>query len=295
MLGAGCAHFTGGLGPADRPSPARGYVYGRFRIEAPRAALGMDGYQTAGLVIRCSDGGEYTIRFSIESRVEVIAANPARCALEEIVFTDADGVVKARRRARGDPPDGFELAAGTAYYLGDYFAESTFESSWKVIATEFHRTWKLTAAEDNYDVTSAEMRRTFPNLAGLSTQNRMLMPRKRVPGDARKHEDGARRGPGEVVSPERAARLAGFTKRRYATPAECEAACPESGDCFPFRGDDGPAMTCVVRCKTDKDCPAGLACNCPGGGGSGCRAVASTPDDRMEGICLSVEPAGERR
>jgi hypothetical protein len=97
------------------------------------------------------------------------------------------------------------------------------------------------------------------------------------------------------VSPDRAARLAGFTKRRYATPAECEAACPENGDCFPFRSDEGPAMTCVVRCQADKDCPQGLACNCPAGDGSGCRAIASTPEDRMAGICLSVEPGGERR
>ena len=294
-LAAGCAHYAPSLGPADKLRPDLGYFFGRFHIDAPRAVLGMDGLQTMGFVMRCDDGHAYTIRFSTEKRVQVIAASPARCALEEMVFTDADGVIKGRKYMMGSPPGGFVLAAGTAYYLGDYFAESTFKTRWKVVYTQLNMTWQLTSADDNYDVTSAEMKRTFANLAGLATQNRMLLPRKHVPGDARKHAGGTRSGPDDVVSPDRAARLAGFTKRRYTTPAECEAACPESGDCFPFRGDEGPAMTCVVRCKTDKDCPEGLACNCPNGDGSACRAIASTPDDRMAGICLSVEPAGERR
>jgi len=294
-LAAGCAHYTTGLSPADKPSPARAYLYGRFRINAPRAALGMDGHQTMGFVMRCKDGTEYTIRFSLENRVQVFGANPGRCALEEVIFTDADGVIKARKYALGSPPDGFLLAPGTAYYLGDYFAESTFNSTWKVLYTQLNTSWQLTSADDNYDTTSAEMKRTFANLAGLSTEDRMLLPRKHIPGDARKHKGGARGGPDDIVSPERAARLAAFTKRRYATPAECETACPENGDCFPFRSAEGPAMTCVVRCKTDKDCPEGLACNCPAGDGAACRAIASTPEDRMAGICLSTEPAGERR
>jgi hypothetical protein len=54
-------------------------------------------------------------------------------------------------------------------------------------------------------------------------------------------------------------------------------------------------MTCVVRCKANNDCPEGLAGNCPDGDGVACRAITSTPDDRMAGICLSVEPATERR
>ena len=59
------------------------------------------------------------------------------------------------------------------------------------------------------------------------------------------------------MSPERVARVAPFVRRTFATPASCEAACP-TGQCLPFRGEAGPAMTCIVRCNTDKDCPAGL-------------------------------------
>jgi hypothetical protein len=294
-LSASCAHYTAGLSPTDKPTGASAYLYGRFRIDAPGALLGMDGHQTMGFVMRCDDGSEYKLRFGRDRQVLVIAAKPARCALVEAIFTDADGVVKGRRSMSGHPPGGFALAAGTAYYLGDYFAEATRETQWKVVYTDVHSRWQLTSTDDNYEGTTAEMKRTFANLAGLATENRFLVGRDRIPGDPRKH-GGARPGtPDDVVSPERAARLAGFTKRRYATPAECEAACPENGDCFPFRGEEGPAMTCVVHCKSDKDCSGGLACNCPDGDGTACRAIASTPEDRMAGICLSVEAAGERR
>jgi hypothetical protein len=295
-LAAGCAFYAAKVSPAAQPRSDLGYFYGRFHIDVPRPpALGTDRHETMGFVMRCDDGNAYTIRFSLEKRVQVIAAHPARCALDEVIFTDKGGVVRGSNHLTGNPPGGFVLAAGTAYYLGDYFSESPFKSRWTAMHPLRPWNWDLTSVDDNYEGTSAEMKRTFANLAGLPTQNRMLLPRKHVPGDARKHTGGPRSGPDDIVSTERAARLAGYTKRRYATPADCEAACPENGDCFPFRGDEGPAMTCVVRCKTDKDCPEGLACNCPDGDGSACRAVASTPDDRMAGICLSVEPAGERR
>src|SRR5262249_27507115 len=97
------------------------------------------------------------------------------------------------------------------------------------------------------------------------------------------------------LSIDRVARIAPFTKRRYASPAECEAACP-TGECLPYRGDDAAAaMACIVRCKADEDCPQGLACNCPSGGGPDCRSIAQVPGDSMAGLCLSIEPDGQRR
>jgi hypothetical protein len=98
----------------------------------------------------------------------------------------------------------------------------------------------------------------------------------------------------EPLSPERVAHIAPFTKRHFASPAECEAACP-TGKCLPYRAEQGAAMACIVRCKVDSECPQGLACNCPATGGPGCRSIAQVPGDPMDGICLSVEPDGERR
>ena len=292
-IAAGCSTYTATLRPTDQVKPDLAYFYGRFQVHAKRTVFGTntkDSQQTMGFVLRCDHGVEYTIRFSPENRVQVIGAWPTYCALSEVIFTRADDQIVGRQPVI---ESGFKLAAGTAYYLGDYVAESTAKSAWRLLTAEYTRTWLLTAAEDNYEAATAELKRTFTNLAGLSTENRMLMARKCVVCDALKL--AAQDTPDDVVSPERAARLAGFTKRRYATPAECEAACPKSGECFPFRHEGNPAMTCVVRCRSDKDCPQGLACNCPDGDGVACRAIASAPDDRMAGICLSVEAAGERR
>ena len=295
MVAAGCAHRN--LKPDDMPTPGRAYFYGRLHIDVPKTALGRETAQTIGFVLRCDDGSEYLIRFVRDNRVQVVAAKPGRCALVDVAFIDGHGTIRKYREAWGDPPGGFLLAADTAYYLGDYFADATSESKWGVFFTETTSRWELTSEDDNYEATTAEMKRTFANLAELPTENRMLLRRKHRPGDARKHQGGGGGGPNDTVSPERAARLAAFIKRRYATPTECEAACPQNGDCFPFRSDEGTAMTCVIRCQTDKHCPEGLACNCPSGDGAGaaCRAIAGAPDDPMEGICLSVEPAGERR
>ena len=204
--------------------------------------------------------------------------------------------MKGSKRVLGHPPGGFVLAAGTAYYLGDYFAETTRETEWKVLYTNVHTRWQMTSTDDNYDGTTAEMKRkTFANLAGLATENRMLLGRDRVPATRGSTRVDRRVGPATPCHPN--ARPASWGSPSDATPRPRSARRPvrRAVTVSPFRGDEGPAMTCVVHCKTDKDCPDGLACNCPDGDGSACRAIASTPEDRMAGICLSVEPAGERR
>jgi hypothetical protein len=96
------------------------------------------------------------------------------------------------------------------------------------------------------------------------------------------------------LSPGQVARIAPFTKRRYASPAECQASCP-TGECLPYRGENGAAMACIVRCKVDSQCPQGFACNCPESGGPNCRQIAKVPGDPMAGFCLSIEPDGGKR
>ncbi|HEY7376411.1 MAG TPA: hypothetical protein VIF57_29905 [Polyangia bacterium] len=283
------------MSPANKPDAENAYIFGRFHINVERLAFAMDGYQTMGFVIACSDGRQYTVRFVIEDRVQVIAVDPARCGLTEVVFTDGDGVIKARRPMIGRPPGGFVLTAGTAYYLGDFFAQAGMKVDWMLLYKERTFAWQMMAVEDNYEATSDRMQRTFTNLARLPTENRMMLPRKHIAGAEKEPTGWVRGGRENIVLPLRAARLAGFTGQRYATPAACEAVCPGNGDCIPFRGDGGPAVTCVVRCKADVDCPLGLACNCPTGDGSRCHAIASTPEDAMAGICLSVDPAAAQR
>jgi hypothetical protein len=265
--------------PDEPPSSGEAYLYGRFSLT--RTTVGPAGYATLGFLIRCADDAAYTIRFALNKNVQVIRIRPSRCALDWIVVTDATDLVKASRQ----PPAAWkrvqEFAAGKAYYLGDYLAHHD--------VVGYHQYDRdIDSAEDNYEGTTAELKRTFSNLAAVSTENKLLIPRRHVP-------PGAIDPPGAApLSPERIARIAPFTKRRFATVAECERLCP-TGRCLPFREETGPAVTCIVRCTADKDCPEGLACNCPGDGRPDCHAITQTPEDQMDGICLSVEPSGPRR
>lgn len=133
------------------------------------------------------------------------------------------------------------------------------------------------------------MKRAFPGFASLPTVDRRLIPAR-----PRKIGNGVKALPGEPsMSPERVAGLAPFISRDYATPALCEAACP-NGQCLPYRAQSGPVIACVIRCDKDADCPAKMACNCPNAerpAGPGCHPIASTPTDAMSRVCLLPDPA----
>jgi hypothetical protein len=47
--------------------------------------------------------------------------------------------------------------------------------------------------------------------------------------------------------------------------------------------------------RDDRDCPGGLACNCPNSQTPACHLIAQTPSDPMNGICLSTETTDPHR
>jgi len=267
--------------PDAKTVPGAAYVFGRFRIRTEKS-YGEFSAQTMGLKLRCADGKEYTIRFTSDDRVQAIEINPSRCALEKVIYADAAWLVF---KPTPPPPEWIhadDFAAGHAYYLGDFFAKGTFSDESMGVTAKLNWTWDMDPDDDSFESTTAELKRTFANLASLPTVDRRLAPRRPPP------PPGAQ---GPPISIERAAVIAQYTKRSYKSPAACEAACP-SGRCVPYRGASGTAMACIVRCKVDKDCPDGLACNCAAPEGGACQAIAQAPDDPMEGICLAkVSPA----
>ena len=278
-----CAAYT--RTPASlKVDPKRAYLYGRFFIKSEGREGEWGDYQSMELSIVCVDGRSYTIPFLNKRAVTVMDIRPSSCALDEVAYLAESGITLRRIT----PPEAWRhvetFAAGRAYYVGDYFAKADFSSQRKVFVRELNWSWVMDPADDRFESTTAEMKRAFTGLAALPTEDRRFAPRRPPPR-------GAVAGP--PLSPEHIARIAGFTRRSYATPAECARACP-TGQCLPYRGDTGPAMTCIIGCKTDEDCPEGLACNCPGADGSDCHAIAETPNDPMAGICLSVEPVEER-
>jgi hypothetical protein len=276
---AGCGAYTQGVRPTEKPAAESAYLYGRFALRAEKSLAG--NYPTMGLTLACSDGETYTVGLSIEHPLQVLKIRPARCALAEIIGTDTRGDVHLRRRPQASWIHHDDFQAGKMYYLGDFVGVATQENHWKVIYTEAHLVWGLDPLQDRLAATTAEMKSAFPSLASLPVIDRSLAPPAPPP------PPGAI---GPAISPERAARIAPFTNLRYTSTRDCEANC-KLGQCVPFRDAEGhAAMTCIVRCKADGDCPAGLACNCAQSTGTACRQIAQLPDDPMEGLCLSPEP-----
>lgn len=165
---SGCAGYTRGINKQEPVQSEAAYLYGSFAINTPAIWLGLDSYATMGFGIACQSAQAsmtYTIRFSKDEPLQVIKIAPGQCTLREFVYTDGDGLVKGRKPA----PDGLMKNAvfekGKAYYLGDYKAHVSLGSRWF---------WDIDGAWDHYSTTTGELRRNFPNLAVLETENRMM-------------------------------------------------------------------------------------------------------------------------
>lgn len=289
---AGCATSTSArVKPGQTVDPGRAYLYGRFFINAPADEGAFGGKQSVGFGLQCENGSRYTFGSTDKHDVQVMEVKPGRCWLMRVVFADPWGIPQKDLPIDPEEQRPLDFAAGRAYYLGDYFAKADFWIRSQALTTIKHLEWAVSpGVGDRYATTTADMKRGFPNLAGLPT---VAMPL--IAPEQRKRDNGIGPSPGEPpMSPARAGLVAAFIKRVYRTPAQCEAACP-AGQCFPYRSEAGAAMVCVVRCDKDADCPAGLACNCPDAekpAGAGCVPIATTRSDPMARICLAP-PAPE--
>ncbi len=286
---AGCAVYTSGIHSDASVQAGSAYLYGRFFMNAlPEEGAIAGGRQSMGMVIRCQSGSSYTLGSLDKRDVQVLEIKPSRCWLDEVIFADENGIVRKRLKVPPEMQRPHDFTAGRVHYIGDYFAKG--DLSFQLAANTEHWEWTMSAAAgDRYEATTVEMKRAFPNLASLPVDDLRL-----IPASERKRGNGIGPSPGEPpTSPARVARLAPYIRRSYATPAQCEAACP-TGQCFPYRGESGPAMACVIRCDRNSDCPTGLACNCPNsesGAGPDCRPIAAAPKDPMDRICLTPRAA----
>ena len=283
-LVAGCAINTTAVRQNQAIDPSKAYLYGQFVIQAVPSTMGQKGRpdsQTVGLVMACDDGSTYPIYFSAERGVRVVEIRPAMCALQEIRYVNDMGII---RRSKAPSPAWVHtdyFAPGHGYYLGDFFAVASLQILGGYPAREL-LTWDMDPVDDRFAETTADLRHRFVGLAALPIHDQRWAPR-------RPQLKRGLAGPNEpLMSPERISRLAGFVKTTFRSPAACKAACP-TGDCLPYRSSSGAAMACIVHCMTNRDCPAGMVCNCSGRPGTDCQLVAESPGDAMEGICM---PAG---
>jgi hypothetical protein len=175
-IAAGCSVSTSGIRPDAPVDASRAYLYGRFTMKAD-LHYGVVGKQAMALVVHCKDRNGF--RFGTRGKgVQVLEVAPSRCWLLEAVFADQDGMVRGRLEAKPPLQRVLHFEAGHAYYLGDYFAAGDFKVG------RGYRVWRyaMSPADDRYESTTAEMKRTFPNLASWPTSDSRLIPALE-PGD----------------------------------------------------------------------------------------------------------------
>jgi hypothetical protein len=176
-LASGCSAYTGSIRTDARPDPRSAYVYGRFAMYAT------GGNNELGFVVRCSGDTKddsYIIGFSRRQPLRVFEIMPGSCTIDEIVYTEGQVSEKARRAAPLSMLRGRELAPGVAYYIGDFAARSTAERMPTALLErrKWLLTWGITDTRDDYARTTEEMKRTYPKLASLPTENAMGRARK---------------------------------------------------------------------------------------------------------------------
>ncbi|HKC53456.1 MAG TPA: hypothetical protein VKC33_02280 [Burkholderiales bacterium] len=167
---AGCAGYTPSILPNEKPTGQEAYLYGRFYIEAPASRLALDGHQTMGFVIKCASGETYTLRFSTENALQVIRIAPSTCSLTEFIYTNSDGQVRSRKPAPEKLMRDARFDAGKAYYLGDFYAETTTS----VIGRTISRNWNVKTVRNDYRNTSTALKAAYPNMSALPTEDRMI-------------------------------------------------------------------------------------------------------------------------
>lgn len=169
LLMASCANYTARINPTDKPQAGDTFVYGRFSIDTENVPLSVDGHRSMGLLLQCDNGSSYTMRFYNANPVHVIKIKPGTCNVNEVVFSDADGVIKSKKPLPKTALQNMRFQAGTAYYIGDFFAYINVMHEY---GSRFIRTdWKIQEVRSDYRKTTSEMQLNYPGISNLMTED----------------------------------------------------------------------------------------------------------------------------
>lgn len=167
---SGCITYSESVSVNEAGSPDFAYIYGSFKVDAPKVWLAMQGHPSMGFVFTCNDNKKYTIGFKVDNPLQMVKVSPTQCTLTDIVYTDADGLVMSTQSISTDVFRNQRLEAGKAYYLGDYFAKVEDQYN-------FSRTiWRIVDMKDNYIQTTQNMFNAYPNMRGFKTLPTPIYP-----------------------------------------------------------------------------------------------------------------------
>jgi hypothetical protein len=157
-----CATYMPSVAPSQRPSGKEAIVYGRFEVTGSPPFAPDVSHSSMALVMRCEDGREYRIRFDGEQPIVVLAAAPSTCWLDELLYLDAANSTLGKTTLPDELRQPMSLAAGRAYYLGDFRGTITFEFS-----DTFRERFQVKDWRNEFTATTQDFRVRFPKLRGL--------------------------------------------------------------------------------------------------------------------------------
>jgi hypothetical protein len=135
----------------------RAYVYGRFTYTGLSQTF----------AIQCRDGAVYKIDFVSRDDVQMIELVPSVCQLDKIEYGSVSRLAPFRLLQNEF------LDPGGVYYVGDYRASGDSTFTMGFFSSETRYRFRLNPARNNYERTTAAMKRTFPNFKSVATEDRV--------------------------------------------------------------------------------------------------------------------------
>jgi hypothetical protein len=150
MFLSGCARFVPPVGSGEPLDSRRSYLYGRF-LQSSRA----NKLQFGLLITSSRRGNEYCIRFTTEKdSVYAVPVSPGEYKISKLLFIDSDDVVQdALYLSYLISNCVFSVEQGEAYYLGDYFGETSSKKTYHGPKNQ----WILRGICDNFTNTTQEL------------------------------------------------------------------------------------------------------------------------------------------
>ena len=166
ILLIGCARFAPPVARGEPLDPGRGYLFGRFLQSARGNSLQF------GLVITSSRGRDYCIRFTDEKNaVSAFPVLPGNYRINKLLFVDSDDVVQDTLYLSYLISNCvFSVEQGNAYYLGDYFGETSSKNTYHGPKNQ----WILRGICDNFTNTTQELEYKRPQFKQVRKQDAVV-------------------------------------------------------------------------------------------------------------------------
>ena len=164
---SGCARFVPPVGSGEPLNPGNSYLYGRFLQSARENSL-----QIGLLITSSRRSREYCIRFTKDKgSVYAVPVSPGEYKINKLLFIDGDDVVQdALYLSYLISNCVFSVEQGKAYYLGDYFGETSSKRTYHGPKNQ----WILRGICDNFTNTTQELEYKCPQFKQIEKHDSVL-------------------------------------------------------------------------------------------------------------------------